>query len=246
MSRRHSYRTVLITGATSDIGREIALRFAREGWDIVCHYFSSEEKANRLKQALKKYNISCHLLKADFLSRAQLMNFIERIKKIDIDTLVNNAGTYTASRHFSKLTISDIENTFMVNVFAPMLIAINIFDRMKEKYFGRIVSISSISAKYGGSCNSMHYASSKLALEGLTKNLAREGARYNILVNTIRPGVIKTSFHKKFPKDMKKRIAMIPLKKMGVPEDIADMAYHLGGDKNNFITNEIITISGGE
>ena len=101
-------------------------------------------------------------------------------------------------------------------------------------------------AKYGGSSYSMHYGCSKLAIEGVTKTLAKEGAEYNVFVNTVRAGVIDTEFHKKFPKDMKKRIEIIPLKKMGSPHDIADMVYYLGSDKNNYITNETITIAGGE
>jgi 3-oxoacyl-[acyl-carrier protein] reductase len=92
----------------------------------------------------------------------------------------------------------------------------------------------------------MHYGCSKRALEGLSKTIAKEGAEYNILVNTIRPGVIDTDFHKKFPKDMRKRIEQIPLKKMGKASDVADLVFYLGSDKNNFITNEIVTISGGE
>ena len=239
-------KTVLITGGTSDIGKEIAISFAKGGWDIVCHYFSSREKAEGLKKLIGKFNSDCRLIKADLASKSQLLSFIDKVKRFDIASLVNNAGTYVTSKHFSKLTIEDIANTFMVNSFAPMLLAGGIFARMKERQFGRIVNISSIAAKYGGSSRSMHYGSSKLALEGMTKTLAREGARYNVLVNTIRPGVIDTEFHKKFPKDMKKRIAFIPLKKMGGPKDIADMAYLLGSEKNNFITNEVIAISGGE
>ncbi|UCD54977.1 MAG: SDR family oxidoreductase [Candidatus Omnitrophota bacterium] len=246
MGNKGSKGTVLITGATGDIGRAIATRFAGGGWNIICHYFSSKERAVALKSIIEKYKVNCALFRANLLSERQLSVFISRLKKINIDSLINNAGTCVGHKHFDRLTVRDITSTFMVNTFAPTLLAAAVFKRMKARRFGRVVNISSIAAKYGSSSHSIHYGTSKLALEGLTKTLAREGAKHNVLVNTIRPGVINTKFHKKFPKDMKKRVKLIPLRKIGTPADIADMAYCLGSEKNNFITNEIITISGGE
>ena len=237
---------VLITGATSDIGREIAICFAKKGWNLLCHYFSSQTKANELKRTIKNYGVDCVLLKADLSSKKALKSFINGLDKFRIDSLINNAGTYVVSKHFSKLTMQDITNTFMVNTFAPMLLGTHIFMRMKRGRFGRIVNISSIASKFGGSNYSMHYGASKRALEGMTKTHAKEGAAHNVLVNTIRPGVIDTEFHKKFPKDMKKRVSMIPVKRMGDPLDVAKMAYYLGSDENNFITNQTIAVSGGE
>lgn len=243
---RSTNRTVLITGATSGIGKEVSVRFAKEGWDVLCHFFSSLEKAKELKKTIERCGVKCHLFKANLSLGSQIQSFIDKLTKFRIDCLINNAGSYIVSKHFGELTLNDVTATFMVNTFAPVLLTANIFMRMKEKRFGRIVNISSIAAKYGGSGYSMHYGCSKLALEGLTKTLSREGAEYNVLVNTIRPGVIDTEFHKKYPKDMGKRIAMIPLKRMGAPKDVADMVYYLGSDENKFITNETITISGGE
>ncbi len=246
MTDKNINKTALITGATSGIGREIAIKFAREGWDIICHYYSSEKRANKLEKVIKNLNVNCHRIKADLSLKDQLHGFVNKLEKFIIDVIVNNAGTYMVNKYFSELTVDEVSKTFMVNVFAPMMITGKLFIGMKERRFGRIVNISSIAAKYGGSSYSMHYGCSKRALEGLSKTLAKEGAEYNILVNTIRPGVIDTDFHKRFPKDMKKRIEQIPLKKMGIPEDVADIVYYLGSDKNNFITNEIITVSGGE
>lgn len=246
MNYKNSARTVLITGATGDIGRSIALEFAKAGWNMLCHYFSSENKAKQLIRAIRKYGVDCKAIKVDFSSSKQLRSFIRRLDGFHIDSVINNAGSYLANKHFSELTLDELSGTFMVNAFAPILLTASIFKGMKNRKFGRVVNISSIAAKYGGSNYSMHYGCSKLALEGLTKTLAKEGAKFNVLVNTVRPGVIDTAFHKKFPKDMKKRIALIPLKKMGSPKDIAGIVCYLGSEKNNFITNEIIAISGGE
>lgn len=239
-------KTVLVTGATSGIGYEISKKFAMENWNVLCHYHSNEEKAQELKEVIVRQGVECYLLKADLSEEREIKNFAGNLKEFKIDSLINNAGTYMVSKHFSELTIDDMSKTFMVNVFAPMLLTSVIFMSMKERGFGRIVNISSIAAKYGGSSYSMHYGCSKRALEGITKTLAKEGAEYNVLVNTISPGVIDTEFHKKFPKDMSKRVQMIPLKRMGMTKDVADMAYYLGSDVNKFITNEIIAVAGGE
>ena len=239
-------KTILITGITGDIGYAIALQFAREGWNILGQYHSSQRKMQELKRVIEKLNVKCAFFQADFFSRIQLANFINNIKKYKIHSLVNNAGGYVVKKHFEKLTTENLTDTFMMNTFAPVLITANLFAQMQKRKYGRIVNISSIAAKYGGSSYSMHYGCSKRALEGLTKTLAREGAKDNILVNTIRPGVIDTALHKKFPKDMKKRIRLIPLQKMGKPGDIAKMVFYLASDQNEFITNEIVTVAGGE
>ncbi len=171
---------------------------------------------------------------------------MDNLDEFQVNSLINNAGSYVVNKHFTELTMDEIIDAFKVNAISPILLASYVFQNMKENRFGRVVNISSIAAKYGGSAYSMPYGSSKRALEGLTKTLAKEGAEYDVLVNTVRPGVIDTDFHKKFPKDMKKRTALIPVKKMGIPDDVAEMVFYLGSDKNSFITNEILTVAGGE
>jgi len=237
-------KTVLITGSTSGIGRKIVEIFGINKWNLICHYNSVNKNYEDLKKFLEEKGYWHDFIKADFSSIIGINDFINRLKEYNIDSLINNAGTYWKNISLSDINFDDMNNVFMVNFFAPSLISTKIFKLMTEKEYGRIVNISSIAAKYGS--NNLPYGCSKLALEGITKTLARNGSKHNVLVNTIRPGFIDTDFHKKFPKDMKKRISIIPLNKIGKPEDIAKIVYLLGSDENSFITNEITTIAGGE
>jgi len=239
-------RTVLVTGCTGGIGDAVAVTFARCGWNVVGHYRSRGEKARELKARIAARGVDCSLIKADFSSKSQVTRFIAQAAELPIDSLINNAGGYVEAKHFTELKLEDLTSALMVNLSVPILLAGRLFDGMKQRKFGRIVNISSIAAKYGGGASSVHYGCAKRGLEALTRTLAREGAPHNILVNTIRPGVIDTDFHRKYPKDMKKRLAMIPLKKMGTPQDIADAAFYLGSDFNGFVTGETLTIAGGE
>ena len=239
-------RTVMVTGGATGIGQAVALKFAQEGWNVLCHYFSSYESALELKRDIEKKGRICDLIQADLSTSNGIEKIIGHIKKFQIDSLINNAGTYVSQRHFSDLSYADLVDTFTLNAFAPMLLASFLIQKMKKNKFGRIVNISSIAAKYGGSAYSLHYGCSKLALEGLTKTLAKEGAQHNVLVNTVRPGVIDTDFHKKYPKDMSRRIEIIPVKRMGLPEEVAQIVYFLGSETNMFITNETIAVAGGE
>jgi len=243
---KKAQRVVLVTGASGGIGSEIARTFLSKGWNGIFHYCSSNKNLESLKKLSLKYGVKAIFLKADFAKKRELSGFIDKIKHLRVDSLINNAGSYVASKYFSDLNISDIEKTFFINAFAPILISSAVFKQMETRHFGRIVNISSIAAKYGGSVYSLHYGCSKLALEGITKTLSREGAKCGILINTIRPGVINTGFHEKFPKDMKKRKAIIPLKRLGEPKDVAKLVYFLASEENEYITNEDIAVSGGE
>ena len=239
-------QTVLITGITGDIGTAIALKFAKHGWNILGHYNASQTKLKALERRINLYGAEISFLKADFISQTQVTKFLKSVSKYRIDCLVNNAGSYVVQKHFSELSMSNLTKSFTLNVFSPILLTTKIFEQMKKNGFGRIINISSIATKYGGSEFSMHYGSAKMAMEGVMKTLAKAGAGHNILVNTVRPGVIDTQFHKKFSKNMDARIQLIPLKRMGQPQDVANMIYYLASEQNDYITNEIITVAGGE
>ena len=242
----NNLKTVLITGASGEIGRDISVLFAKNNWNVLCHYNSSKKNIEYLEKYFIKSNFNYNFIQSDFSRKENIDEFLDKINKFKIDSVINNAGISMKDNRKYKINLSKIMDLFMINVFAAISISKSVFEKMKDNKFGRIVNISSIGAKYGSSIASVPYACSKLALEGITKTFAREGAEYNILVNTIRPGVVDTEFHKKVFKNLKERISLIPLKKMINIKEIVEMIYYLGSEKNNFITNDIITIAGGE
>ena len=238
--------TVLVTGGASGIGYATVRRFVSEGWNILCHYYSSDKQAKNVQIEACDFGVKCDLIKADLSSEVGIKYLIDNVKNQVVDSLINNAASYIVQKHFSELEIDEISRSIFLNLTAPFLLSSAIFPSMYSRGFGRIVNISSIAAKYGGSPLSMHYGCSKCGMEGITLTLAREGAAHGVLVNTIRPGVIDTPFHKKFQKDMKKRLELNPARRMGTAKDVADMIYYLGSNANNYINGQTVAISGGE
>ena len=237
---------VLVTGASRGIGRQTALAFARLGWKVVCQYRSSRDLAERTAAEVERLGGQCLLVQADFSDQESVQDFLSKIEGMRLTTLVNNAGAYVHAVEASKLTLRHLTETFLLNAFAPMLIAVRAFEGMARRGVGRIVNVSSVAAKYGGSWRSMDYGCSKRALEGATRTLAREGANTGVLVNTVRPGVIETDFHQCSGKDLPLRAAMIPMKRLGQPEEAARAIFFLGSLENTYITGQTLSVSGGE
>ena len=244
-------KKVLITGASSGIGASMAKLFANYGALVGIHYNKGNERATKLLDEIKKGSGKAELFQADLLEKNAAEKLIGSfIKKFGgIDILINNAGAIDGYQHFSELKEEAWQSSFDLNVKAPFYLTAKSFGYMKEKG-GRILNISSVNIKYGGSAKSLHYVSAKAALDNLTVGFAKEGAKYNILVNSIRCGVIDTPMRTKIKgyneSNFKKRIELIPLKRAGKPIDIARMALFLASEAGNFITGEILTVAGGD
>ena len=151
-------------------------------------------------------------------------------------------------KDFHELDETSWSKTYRLNTQAPFFLAQKSFTYMEKQGGGKIINISSIAAKYGGSPKSLHYGVAKAALEAMTIGLARFGAPHNILVNAIRGGFIDTQFQRRFTKgkDLKSRIDLIPLKRSGRPGDIAHAVLYLASEAGNFVTGEILTVAGGD
>ena len=238
-------RTVLITGGASGVGLETTRQYAAMGWNVLCHYHLSPNAAT-LHDEIKSHGGECQLIQGNLADPEQVQGIIEFLHDLPVDALVNNAGSYVISKKFCDLNLADLREVFQLNVFAPTLLSTFLFKKMCQNSFGRIVNISSIAAKYGGSANSLHYGQTKRALEGLTLTLGKLGASHNVLVNTVRPGIVDTAFHKKFPKDMTERVKMVPAGRMATAAEIAKIVVFLGSQDNTYITRDCITIAGGE
>jgi len=243
-------KNVLITGAATGIGKSMAELFSECGANIGLHFNRSGEEAKQLEKKIKSAG-RVKLFSADLtqlkMTQSLIHDFLGEFKSIDV--LINNAGGVLGAQDFLTLDEKSWDDTFSLNVKSAFFLSREAFKKMKEKKQGKIINISSVAAKYGGSDKSMHYGAAKAALESLTIGLSRYGAPHNILVNCIRGGFIETAFHEKMGRtksDIEKRIQLIPLKRAGKPEDIASMAAYLASDCGDFITGQIISVTGGD
>ena len=232
-------KKVLVTGANGKIGTAICEYYLKHNYEIICHYNSSSENLNKFGDFPQ--------LQGDFSNEKSLLNFIKKLKKYGpIDILVNNAGDTRFKLNLQEYTYENISKIMSINTYAPFLLCKEVIGGMMNRQWGRIVNISSIGVKYGGSYHTIDYTFSKAALESLTVSLAKQYTIENILINCLRVGVTETDMHIKNPKSMSKRISLIPISRMAKPEEIAKVVYFLGSESNTYISGDTITVAGGE
>jgi len=239
-------KTVLITGASRGIGREIALKFASKGYNIVLNYNSSEKKALELTTQIEKMDVKCLLVKADVANEQEVKQMVDTALKTfgRIDVLVNNAGV-ALSKLFQQTTTDEIARVFGVNTFGVINCSKAVVPSMISEKAGKIINISSIWGKVGASMETI-YSASKGAVIAFTMALAKELAPSGISVNCICPGVIDTDmlleYNEQEKNDLKEQT---PLNRIGTPQDVANAVYFLASDNANFITGQVITVDGG-
>lgn len=242
-------KTVLITGATGGIGSAMVQAFASAGARVGIHYQRDRQKAEALRRHVEQQGGEAAVFRGWLLTAADarrlLQAFVRRFSGVDV--LVNNAGAVLGAQPVLRLTESAWERTMALNAKAPFFLAQSAMRAMRRQGGGKIINISSIGVKYGGSDRSLHYAAAKAALEAVTIGLAKHGAPDGVLVNTIRAGFIDTPFHHRMGRrDVSARIRLIPLRRAGRPDDIAQAALYLASRAGDFITGTTLTVSGGD
>ncbi len=239
-------KVVLITGASRGIGKEIAKKFAKNGYDIVINYTSDKVDIERLKTEFNVYGIECLFIKADvakFQECEQMVKqTIEKFGKIDV--LINNAGI-TRDNLLMRMKEEDFDSVINVNLKGVFNMTKNVVPYMMKKRSGKIVNISSV-VGVGGNAGQSNYSASKAGIIGFTKSMAKELASRNIYVNAVAPGFIETDMTNVLAESIKENIsAQIPLKRMGTPEEVAKVVYFLSNEESSYITGQVINVDGG-
>ena len=234
-------KIILVTGASRGIGREIAKQLAECGNIVIANYNKSEQEAIKLQNELKKKNIFIDIFQADVSKRNEVKLMIDFIinKYKKIDVLINNAGI-DQMKLFTDITDVDWENMMHTNLYSVFYCTQETVKYMINQQSGLIINISSILGRMGGSCE-VHYATTKSAIDGMTKSLARELGLSNIRVNSIAPGIIDTEMNKNLNYNELKN--EVPLNRIGKASDIAKCVRWLIDDE--YTTGQIIEINGG-
>lgn len=242
-------KVALITGSSRGIGNSIARLFVKNGAKVVICGSKYESALKAVEDIKGDLNISEEYLMPVGLNMKNKDHLKEVVKSIidkwgKIDILVNNAGI-TSNVSLLDSTDEEFEEMFQVNFFGVVTLTREVVKYMKDTG-GSIINTSSMVGIYG-SRNQAAYASSKFAINGLTKSLSKELGMYDIRVNAVAPGVVGTDMMRgSVTEEMKQGlIRMTPLKKMAEPSDLAGAYLYLSSDLSKFTTGTIIQVDGG-
>lgn len=236
----------LITGGTRGIGKEIALKLSKEGFNIAINYRKENDELKRLKKEIEKNNVKCLLVQGDVSNFDDCERFVK--ETVDglgsIDVLVNNAGI-TRDMLLMRMKKEDFNQVIDTNLFGTFNVTKNAIGYMMKARKGNIVNISSV-VGISGNAGQTNYSASKAGIIGFTKSLAKEVASRNIRVNAVAPGFIETSMTDVLKHEVKEEISKnIPLKRMGKAEDVANVVKFLVSEDSSYITGQVINVDGG-
>ena len=242
-------KVILITGALTGIGRATALAFAREGAHlVVCG--RRDDVGNALATELRALGVEAEYIRADVRHEDDVRNLVDKTVKQfgPLDVAVNTAGTEGKLGPVTEQSPESYATTFDTNMQGTLLSLKHELRVMLPRRQGSIVNVSSTFDRAGGAGASV-YAASKHAVEGLTKAAALEAAESGVRVNVVAPGPIETGMLNRYTGNEDKKAALVsrvPVKRAGLPEEIAQAIVFLASDKASFITGTSIAVDGGK
>ena len=231
-------RNIFISGASRGIGKSMAKHFAKSNFNVVGTSRNNFKFDDDLENLLP--------LKLDVTSRNDVKDCFDELKSKNLlpDILINNAGS-TTDQLFLRMSDDDWDDVINTNLTGTFNLTKIFLKNMIKNKFGRIINISSISGLMGNP-GQVNYSSSKAALNGFTKSLAKEVGSRNITVNCVAPGFIDTDMTSYIGENERNEILKkIPLNKFGSPEDISKLVMFLMSDEASYITGQTISIDGG-
>lgn len=241
-------RNAIITGARSGIGLATLRLFVQNKincWAIV--HREDTEFESEVEQLQNKYGVWIKIVYMNLEDSASIKEGFKEIQssKLPIDILINAAGALSPNRLFMVTRMDDIRRIMTVNFLSVLeLSQLTLLNMMRQRR-GSIVNISSIAA-FCEDVSQLEYAASKAALVVATKKMAREVGSLGIRVNAVAPGLTETKMLDPFnPQLLEKMKEALPLRRLGTPEEIAEVCLFLSSDKSSFITGEVIKVDGG-
>ncbi|MBK9149791.1 MAG: 3-oxoacyl-[acyl-carrier-protein] reductase [Saprospiraceae bacterium] len=241
-----SGKTALITGGSRGIGEAIVRKFAAEGADIAFTYISSETKAMELEAGVSAPGNKVKAYKSDASDYQQAEDIINKVLadfgKIDI--LINNAGI-TRDTLMLRMTEEQWDQVMDVNLKSVFNMTKHVLKPMMKNRSGSIINMSSVVGVFGNA-GQANYAASKAGILGFTKSIAKEVGSRNIRCNAIAPGFIETDMtHALTEEQIKAYSDSIPLKRLGLGEDVANACVYLGSDMSAYVTGQVLSVCGG-
>lgn len=239
-------KTSIVTGASRGIGKAISIAFSKEGAKVAL-IDKDIELSQEIASRINEEGGEAYAIKADVSDFAEVEKMVnEVINRFGfIDILVNNAGIINRGT-FIELRNEDWDRVMAVNLGGTFNCCKAVVPHMIKQGGGKIINVSSIAGKIGDITASPAYGTSKGAINTFTKSLARQLAQFNINVNAVAPHAIETDMSSQWSEEKRREIiSSIPLKRMGKPEEVADVVVFLATEGAGFITGEIININGG-
>ena len=239
-------KCALVTGASRGIGKAIALKLASLGANLVLNYRSSEQEALEVEKQVKDMGVDAISIKGDISKLEDVETLVSTAKEKfgTIDIMVNNAGI-TKDTLILRMKEEDFDTVIDVNLKGVFNCLKTITPVMVRQKYGKIINLSSV-VGISGNAGQVNYSASKAGVIGMTKSLAKEVGSRGINVNAVAPGFIETDMTDvlgdKYKDEIKKNI---PLKKLGKPEDVANVVAFLASENSDYITGQVIHVDGG-
>jgi 3-oxoacyl-[acyl-carrier protein] reductase len=242
-------KVVLITGASSGIGRAAAIAFARHGARVAIHYNASVESAQAVLAAVRAAGAEGAVFRADVSDTAACTALVDDVVKHfgRIDVLVNNAGGFVRRVPLADVDDALIDAVFHLNARSQLACIRAAVPHMRRQGGGTVINVTSQAARSGGSTGSGLYSACKAFVSSLTRSFAKELSGDRIRVNAVAPGVITTPIHDQTPAPiMQKLVEQIPLGRLGAPEECNGAFLFLASEAaSGYMTGQVIEVNGG-